>query len=182
MAHVIPASILYKSIEGRYRPVRVTDGPIVARYRFIKNAYWHGTCFAHHCISSSSAVSIDIKWLSKLERIKTVMERKFDKQFKVTVFKNTFLSIDHLNVHTDVWERVCQTILVLQMSMLRCILSWILVKTNNKFLRELIISNYIKYRHHLNMKYCNHSNQNKIFWDEPSTIYCGDFHFFISEF
>ena len=32
------ASILYKSIAGRYRPVRVADGPITARYRFIKNA------------------------------------------------------------------------------------------------------------------------------------------------
>ena len=35
-----PASILYKSIAGSYRPVRVADGPITARYRFIKNAYW----------------------------------------------------------------------------------------------------------------------------------------------
>ena len=35
-----PASILYKSIAARYRPVRVADGPITARYRFIKNAYW----------------------------------------------------------------------------------------------------------------------------------------------
>ena len=35
-----PVSILYKSISGRYRPVRVADGPITARYRFIKNAGW----------------------------------------------------------------------------------------------------------------------------------------------
>ena len=35
-----PASILYKSIAGRYRPVSYPDGPITARYRFIKNAYW----------------------------------------------------------------------------------------------------------------------------------------------
>ena len=35
----IPASIFYKSISDRYRPVRVADGPITARYRFIKNAY-----------------------------------------------------------------------------------------------------------------------------------------------
>ena len=35
-----PVSILYKSIAGRYRPVRVADGLITARYRFIKNAYW----------------------------------------------------------------------------------------------------------------------------------------------
>ena len=31
-------SILHKSIAGRYRPVRVADGPITARCRFIKNA------------------------------------------------------------------------------------------------------------------------------------------------
>ena len=35
-----PAGILYKSIVGRYRPVRVPDGPITARHRFIKNASW----------------------------------------------------------------------------------------------------------------------------------------------
>ena len=32
--------ILHKSIAGRYRSVRVADGPITARYRFIKNASW----------------------------------------------------------------------------------------------------------------------------------------------
>ena len=31
---IIP-SILHKSIAGRYRPVRVADGPITARYRFM---------------------------------------------------------------------------------------------------------------------------------------------------
>ena len=35
-----PASILHKSIAGRYRPVSYHDGPIKARYRFMKNAYW----------------------------------------------------------------------------------------------------------------------------------------------
>ena len=38
-----PVSILYKSIAGPYRPVRVAEGPITAlsaRYRFIKNASW----------------------------------------------------------------------------------------------------------------------------------------------
>ena len=34
------ASILYKSIAGRYRPVSYPDGPITARYRLTKNAYW----------------------------------------------------------------------------------------------------------------------------------------------
>ena len=35
-----PVSILHKSIAGRYRPVRVADGPITARCRFMKNASW----------------------------------------------------------------------------------------------------------------------------------------------
>ena len=35
-----PVSILYKSIAGRYRPVSYPDGPITARYRFVKNASW----------------------------------------------------------------------------------------------------------------------------------------------
>ena len=35
-----PVSILHKSIAGRYQPVRVADGPITARCRFIKNASW----------------------------------------------------------------------------------------------------------------------------------------------
>ena len=35
-----PVSILHKSIAGHYRPVRVTDGPITARCRFMKNASW----------------------------------------------------------------------------------------------------------------------------------------------
>ena len=38
----IPVSILHKFIAGRYRPVRVADGPITARCRFIKYAGWVG--------------------------------------------------------------------------------------------------------------------------------------------
>ena len=37
---LVPISILYKSIAGRCRPVRVANGPITVRYRFIKNASW----------------------------------------------------------------------------------------------------------------------------------------------
>ena len=37
---IYPVSILYKSIAGRYRSVRVADGPITVRCRFIKNASW----------------------------------------------------------------------------------------------------------------------------------------------
>ena len=35
-----PTSILYKSTAGHYRPVSYPNGPITARYRFIKNANW----------------------------------------------------------------------------------------------------------------------------------------------
>ena len=35
-----PVSTLHKSIAGRYRPVRVADGPRTASCRFIKNASW----------------------------------------------------------------------------------------------------------------------------------------------
>ena len=47
-----PASILYKSIVGQYRPVSYPDGLITARYRFIKNAYWalsSTACFCSVC-------------------------------------------------------------------------------------------------------------------------------------
>ena len=38
-------SILHKSIVGGFRPVRVADGPIMARCRFIKNAIWEHCAF-----------------------------------------------------------------------------------------------------------------------------------------
>ena len=38
-----PISIPYKSIADRYRPVSYPDGPITARYRFIKNASWESS-------------------------------------------------------------------------------------------------------------------------------------------
>ena len=41
-----PASILYKSTAGRYRPVSYPDGPITARCRVIKNAYWERCTFS----------------------------------------------------------------------------------------------------------------------------------------
>ena len=53
VAGKIPASILHKCILGRYRPVRIADGPIKARYRFIKNASWD-SCKAS-CICNKSA-------------------------------------------------------------------------------------------------------------------------------
>ena len=50
-----PASILYKSTAGRYRPVSYPDGPITARYWFIKNAYWD--LFRWMLISTRQTVS-----------------------------------------------------------------------------------------------------------------------------
>ena len=44
-----PASILYKSTAGRYRPVRVADGPIAVRCRFIKNG--SRECSLRGCIT-----------------------------------------------------------------------------------------------------------------------------------
>ena len=58
-----PASILYKSIAGRYRPVSYPDGPITARYRFIKNAYWKKWKFSDKKKSDifhTSAQNIDL--------------------------------------------------------------------------------------------------------------------------
>ena len=40
-----PVSILYKSTAGCYRPVRVADGLITTRCRFIKNATWSWIAF-----------------------------------------------------------------------------------------------------------------------------------------
>ena len=37
---ICQVSILHKSTAGRYRPVRIADGPITACCRFMKNASW----------------------------------------------------------------------------------------------------------------------------------------------
>ena len=50
-----PVSILHKSLAGRYWPVRVTDGLITARCRFIKNASW---------------VNVSERWAEKLRGLK----------------------------------------------------------------------------------------------------------------
>ena len=59
-----PVSILYKSIAGRYRPVRVADGPITARYRFIKNADWEDSDQPSH---SHSLIKIcpSVFWIAR---------------------------------------------------------------------------------------------------------------------
>ena len=66
-----PASILYKSIAGRCRPVSCPDGPIAARYRFVQNAYrdvYLQTCvpkedYAH--LRSLIRMSLGTFWIAK---------------------------------------------------------------------------------------------------------------------
>ena len=63
----LPASILYKSTAGRYRPVSYPDGPITARCRFKKIAYWacdyHTSRLIHgtfgNVAANMSVVSLD---------------------------------------------------------------------------------------------------------------------------
>ena len=50
-----PASILYKSIAGPYWPVGYPDGLIMARYRFMLNAYWE-VILDSFCISPLKCV------------------------------------------------------------------------------------------------------------------------------
>ena len=52
-----PVSILYKSIAGRYRPVRVADGPIMARYRFIMNA----SCVPNASLQKSIILPVNVR-------------------------------------------------------------------------------------------------------------------------
>ena len=54
----IPVSILYKSIAGRYWLVRVADGPITARYRFIKNASGDVVGTYWKCLAEGLRISI----------------------------------------------------------------------------------------------------------------------------
>ena len=69
-----PVSILYKATAGRYRPVRVADGPITARYIFIKNASWEVKTYTNlppkiHFHSTIQAASLDFKFKLILYRV-----------------------------------------------------------------------------------------------------------------
>ena len=66
MITVFPASILYKSTEGRYRPVSYPDGPITARCRFIKNSYPDGSTTAR-CRFIKNAYWVDPDETSHLQ-------------------------------------------------------------------------------------------------------------------
>ena len=65
MITVFPASILYKSTEGRYRPVSYPDGPITVRCRFIKNSYPDGPTTAR-CRFIKNAYWVDPDETSQL--------------------------------------------------------------------------------------------------------------------
>ena len=90
-----PVSILYKSIAGRYRPVRVADGPIRARYRFIKqfpeteeradnsNKTAYKICDRGHFefISTSNFISAHSPSIYKLSMIRFVHKVHLDIDF-----------------------------------------------------------------------------------------------------
>ena len=60
-----PVSILHKSITGHYRPVRIADGPITARYRFIKNASWEQTTMKAHSEQPQSPTRKVYHWIHR---------------------------------------------------------------------------------------------------------------------
>ena len=66
-----PASILYKSIAGRYRPVSYPVGPITTRYSFIKNTYWVYT--ATH---SRAELKKESETLVSIDRIDDIHNKK----------------------------------------------------------------------------------------------------------
>ena len=68
----VPASILYKSTAGRYRPVSYPDGPITARYRFMKNAYWG---FTYIFVSSNDYGSLSHIQLLIGNRVATFLRK-----------------------------------------------------------------------------------------------------------
>ena len=72
-----PVSILYKSIAGRYRPVRVADGPITARYRFIKNA-------------------------SRVQAYNSVCNWGITNNFEIASVHSYLSSLDHIT-YIDIW-------------------------------------------------------------------------------
>ena len=61
---IYPPSILYKSIADRYRAISYPDGPISARYRFIKNAYWNQACSSSYLWSTFLGPMKLIPWTS----------------------------------------------------------------------------------------------------------------------
>ena len=66
-----PVSILYKSVAGRYRPVRVADGPITVRYRFI-NIYMHVSSLGNSLFS----VGLNIFYFSKYYKTFNIVAHK----------------------------------------------------------------------------------------------------------
>ena len=84
MFRINRVSILYKSIAGRYRPVRVADGPITARYRVIKNASWEYaikqlSVFLFDLVTFVTQRAIPVEWnLTKTKRDQS-LNRKLNK-------------------------------------------------------------------------------------------------------
>ena len=63
-----PASILHKSTARRLRPVSYPDGPLTARCRFMKNAYWERSDLA-------TSLEIQVQLTPHLHAVTTVVLR-----------------------------------------------------------------------------------------------------------
>ena len=84
-----PINILYKSIAGRYRLVRVVDRPITARYRFIKNTSWVRYCLFSVCgLINKSMVCIVFLMFQNIRRNTSHLDSiKLSLLFSVWCFK-----------------------------------------------------------------------------------------------
>ena len=89
-----PVSILYKCIAGRYRTVRVADGPITARYRFIKNASW--VFFVKVCLESRYGIDV----ADCIDNI-SLEFCKCTNRANLPVFANFLLSISPMSLHNE---------------------------------------------------------------------------------
>ena len=91
-----PVSILCKHIASRYRPVRVADGPITARYRFIKNASWVQTRTFNHfyCCFITAEVFSNVYCLKCFKMI----------NIKINCYHNVNL-ITLNNMSLDKWDK-----------------------------------------------------------------------------
>ena len=85
-----PASILYKSIAARYRPVSYPDGPITPRYRFIKNAYWERSKWGTHNDKTNATYETTDAQTEELQQ----------KSHLRTVSRNTTLCVFKLDILT----------------------------------------------------------------------------------
>ena len=98
-----PASIHWKSIAGRYRPVSYPDGPITARYRFIKNAYWEVQDRfpdLHAEIVDSPVLSV--LWLNRL--FNSFIPPDYILKYSITSMARTWMIRTHFSIPTKFFQ------------------------------------------------------------------------------